>query len=527
MTAREAVLDVGRMRVSAAGVDEFYWPLARDEMLAFRDGYLMHLCASLRSAPTSDRWRQVITLLLPHLLGEVMSLFRAHAVTRRVRADGRSLVLAGRSALTEAVWSNREIPDGRLADDLRCGFAPPSRWRRVARASRELVSRRLIPWRSLRPSIDGIVTVALGPTIERHAETVDKPVTFVRIEEWFPPLTTRDTGTLDRRLPDVWQGHLSAALDVGFAAANEASADGLQDHIGNWVLKAGLELDRQLTRLETQPHLLPAELWRGTGGNIWGRILSAACRSSGGRVTGHDHALGIALFRTAHDAVVEHIACDRFMMWSDKQVLYGRRNLDARFIVDGAPELEALPSSRAEPLVDFTPRLGTTPRRVLYVGTLYADDRMTFTPLHPAPMMVDWEARLITALRRMGYEVAIKPHPESAFATPAGFTEMGADIIHGPAEDHFADYDILLFSEGLSTPFFNAIRTQHPMVVADVGLHEWQPEALEQLRRRCGFVRGEISAENRIMMDWDRLEDALRVAPSLCDQSFARELTGC
>lgn len=522
-----AILDVQQMRLSTAGVDGFYWPITREELLAFRDGFLENLCDALRQVPLSDRWGQAIALLLPHLLGEAMSLYRGHALSRRARADQRALILASASVLTNAIWLGRKIPEGILAKQLQQGFPRPAAWRQFARASRELATIRAIPWRSLARGTDGIVTIALGPAIERHARETDERISFIRIEEWFPPLTSGDASSLDPQLPGAWRDLVEAALAFGFTAANEAVPESVRHHIVDWVTSCAYSIDCHLTRLAAQPHLLPAELWRGTGGNIWGRILSAACRQSGGRVTGHDHALGVSLFQTTHDSVVEHIACDRFMMWSEKQVELGRRNLDSRFRVGQAPKLEALPGKVAMPATDPGNYSSGSGRRLLYVGTIYTDDRLTFTPLHPAPVMVDWEMRLIGELLSSGYQVDIKPHPESVFSPPSEITRCGAKVVEGRAEDHFSNYDILLFSECVSTPFFNAIQTRQPMVIADAGLHKWQPEASELLSRRCGFTGGQFGEDNRIAMDWDELRAQIDLAPHRHDQTFVREMLGC
>lgn len=522
-----AVLDVQQMRLSTVGVDGFYWPIAREEILAFRDGFLENFCDALRQTPPSDHWGRAIALLLPHLLGEAMNLYRAHALVRRARADQRALILAGASVLTNAIWLGKKIPEGILAKQLQQGFPRPAAWRQFARVSRELAAFRAIPRRSLARGTDGIVTIALGPAIERHARETDERVSFTRLEEWFPPLTADDVSGLDAKLPGAWRDRVEAALAFGFTAANEVLPESMRHHIVDWATSCAHSIDRHLTRLAAQPHVLPAELWRGTGGNIWGRILSAACRQTGGRVTGHDHALGVSLFQTTHDSVVEHIACDRFMMWSKKQVELGRRNLDSRFQVGQAPKLEALPGKAAMSTTDVGGYSSGLGRRLLYVGTIYTDDRLTFTPLHPAPVMVDWEMRLIGELLSSGYQVDIKPHPESVFSPPPEITRCGAKVVEGRAEDHFSNYDILLFSECVSTPFFNAIQTRQPMVIADTGLHKWQPEALEMLSRRCGFTSAYFGSDNRIAMDWNGLSAQIELARHRHDQTFVREMLGC
>jgi hypothetical protein len=53
------------------------------------------------------------------------------------------------------------------------------------------------------------------------------------------------------------------------------------------------------------------------------------------------------------------------------------------------------------------------------------------TPLIPDVVLVDWEARLVARLLAWGYEVMVKPHPESRVQSGRALSALGAQLIDG------------------------------------------------------------------------------------------------
>lgn len=518
-----APLDVARMDIGPEGVADFVWPVAREEVSAVRDAFLADIVPFLRGEAGKNRQADVIAVLLGTLLGEVLSIFRAQAAVRRLAGDGYAAEFPPQDRLYAALAAGAVPRLSGIAAMLTRGIARPPAWRRYGRILRRTLAPNLFAAPPARPDLSAsIVTVAVGDMIQQHAAAIDEPVYFQRFEEWFAPLGAQDKPAFGG-VPRA--AFLDSTMDIvgrAFAAGHEPLLDHSARYLREWMLQVGGLTDRYLARLFAMPLQIPKRLWRGTGGNLFARLLSYACREMGGHVTGHDHAHGQGPWRTYSDTAVEIPGCDRFLVWTELQRTAALRNLRADLLVEATPPEIAVVPGVFRPAIPHAPApKSARPRSVMYVGTLYEDDFVAFTPLDPACVLVDFEARLIAKLKGWGFEVLVKPHPESPIAAPAAYAErLGATIVTDRFEDCYQGADIILFGQPNATAFFNVLATSKPIVVADTGLRDWHPEARALLDQRCGVVIGRRSADNRIEMNWDALHSAIERAPGLMDDGF-------
>ena len=516
-----AVLDISRMKVTAGGVKDFVWPVAREEVFAVRDAFLARIVPFLRHHETASR-QTALVALLSALLGEVLSLYRAQAVVRRL---GDAAEFSPASRLYPALAAGR-VPDfSGVVRLLERGAPPPPAWRRAGRILRPRFAPNILAAPPARPNLaTDVVTIAVGHMINQHAAALDEPVYFRRFEAWFAPLRSGD-GTAHGGPPrPALLDELIDIVRAAFAAGGEAVPDPVVRYLRDWTTRAAGVADRYLARMLARPRTVPRRLWRATGGHPFGQILSRACRELGGQVTGHDHSHGQGAWQSHSDSVVELPGCDRFVVWTEMQRAMALRNLRPDLMVDASPPVfDVVPGTFRSPVAVSPPssRPDGAPRRVMVVGTLYGDDFVSFTPLDPIPVLVDFEARLIGRLSDWGYEVLFKPHPESSFAPPAAYADqLGARIMGGRFEDCYREADVILFGQPNCTSFFNVLATSMPIVIADTGLHRWHPEALGLLEGRVGITIGERETDNRIGMDWDAVRESIRRAPSLGDDRF-------
>jgi hypothetical protein len=191
---------------------------------------------------------------------------------------------------------------------------------------------------------------------------------------------------------------------------------------------------------------------------------------------------------------------------------------------DGPPEFVAIPSTEASEMLPHpraTPGVVKSRPVAMYVGTIYAQDFVPFTPLLPGPTLVDWECRLINRLVAWGWDVVFKPHPENVFMPPIEI--YGDDHVRletGRFEQVFRQADVLLFAQQNSSSFFHALFTDMPIVLPTPPLNPWRPEIHPLVERRCAMVESRFGADNRIETDWDSLRTALEVAPNLRDPAL-------
>ena len=507
------------------GLRNYFWPLDRKEVIAVRDHFLKGGTAYLRAQMGHERAAEVFALnLFAAFLVEVLSVYRAKAAVRRLSSHGRMIDAAPRSRLISA-FQRGQTPESSRSIDLLRGLNPQPWWHRSLRVLKDRIPRDGIATRAM-SAIDPhstIVTIASGEMIRQHASGIEEPVRFVRFIEWFGKLNQQDRPGFGGPAPVGLVEALLELSEAAFTAGNEKMDRPAAQYLRDWIEAAVTLADCHLTRLMAQPRLVPRRLWRGTGGHLYGRILSHACCELGGEVTGHDHAQGQGFSASAKDTIVEYPGCDRFMVWTETQRQMSLRNLRLDLLLqEKVPDICVVPGQFRPKLPTSLARTGLkTVRTIMYVGMLYSGETVHVTPLIPDVVLIDWEARLIGKLIDWGYEVLIKPHPELQMPMPRDYFEaLGARILDDYFEDVYDQADLIILSQVNSTAFFGIIGTDYPVVIADTGMHKWQAEALEMLSGRCAMVVCKSGPDNRLQMDWDQLKLAIETAPKLNDRSF-------
>jgi hypothetical protein len=318
------------------------------------------------------------------------------------------------------------------------------------------------------------------------------------------------------------------SVTAAFGAGNEPLLDGSRDHLRRRFEQTAKLADRFVGRVLSRRGQIPRRLWRGTGGHVMSRLLSLACQQEGGEVTGHDHAHGQGLWSSLSDTIIELPFCDRFMVWSERQRELALRNFRPEYCLLSKPSIETMPMPQdvaADTQAVTVERSSTRrdpnqPISLMYVGTLYTDDFVGFSPLHPAPVLLDWEVRLFDGLKRRGYRVTVKPHPENTYDMSHIFRGMGLEVATGRFEDVCRQADVLLFAQSNSSSFFHALSTNMPIVLPNLDLNPWQPEVLEAIKARCTFGKTFSDHNNRLQTDWQNLAAAIARAPSLTGNRF-------
>ena len=516
---QEAIYDINRLRIGPDGVEDFLWPFSRGEITAVRDTFLETAHPYLQQEGRNDRQAHLVGAVAGSFLGEMLACFQSQALIRRSRALGREPVFSPHARLSHSLLAERLPKDRPTVNMLRRGLAPDTLWRKSGRFAKSMLrgeGLRKPPLAMLNVKHD-IITVADGEMIRQHATAVGR-VDYVPLQEWFAPLSPEDKDTLDDSRRTRIIGTMIDAVDLAFKAADEPMNNLTARHLRGWLEETVELAGRYVSRILSMPQRVPLNLWRGTGGLVWSRLLALVNRELGGTVTGHDHAHGTAIWKTFGDSVIELPFCDRFMVWTATQQALARRNLVPEVILpDAPPDISVVPG-RFKPKIcgARTRGYGTKKgRTVMYAGTLYVDDFVAFSPLRPAPVLVDWEARLIAHLKSWGYEVILKPHPESRNAAPKALLDLGATLFEERFEEVYHHADIALLGQQESTVFFGVIGTRMPIVLPVPSLEPWQDDMRGLAEKRCYFADTEVGDDGRLATDWEHLRRGLNASKEL------------
>ena len=515
----EAIYDINRLRIGPDGVEDFLWPVGRGEITAVRDAFLESAHPYLQRVGRNDRQAWLIGAVAGSFLGEMLACFQSQALIRRSRALGREPVFSPHARLSRTLLAERLPKDRPTVTMLRRGLVPDALWRKSGRFAKSMLRGDVLrkpPLAMLNVKHD-IITVADGEMIRQHAAAVGR-VNYVPLQEWFAPLSSADKDKLDESRRTSVIDTMIDTVEMAFKAADEPMNDLTARHLRGWLEETVELAGRYVSRILSQPQRVPRNLWRGTGGLVWSRLLAVANRELGGTVTGHDHAHGVGIWKTFGDSAIELPFCDRFMVWTATQQALARRNLRLDVILPGPPpEICVVPGRFKQKIARAESRVcGTkTGRTVMYTGTLYVDDAVAFSPLRPAPVLVDWEARLIAHLKSWGYEVILKPHPESRNTAPKALLDLGATLFEERFEEVYHHADTVLLGQQESTVFFGVIGTRMPIVLPVPSLEPWQDDMRVLAEKRCYFADTEVGGDGRLATDWEHLRRGLNTSKEL------------
>ena len=516
---REAIYDINRLQIGPDGVEDFLWPVSRGEIIAVRNAFMETAHPYLRQEGRNNHRAQLVGVLTASFLVEMLTCFQAQTLIRRSKALGREPVFSPHAELSCSLLAGRLPTDRPTINILRRGIAPDTLWRKSGRFAKSMLrgnGLRKPPLAMLNVKHD-IITVADGEMIRQHAAAVGR-ANYVPLQEWFAPLSPEDKDKLDESRRTRIIRTMIDAVDLAFKAADEPMNDLTARHLRRWLEETVELAGRYVSRILSMPQRVPLNLWRGTGGLVWSRLLALANRELGGTVTGHDHAHGTAIWKSFGNSAIELPFCDRFMVWTATQQALTRRNLRPEVILpDAPPDISVVPG-RFKPKIRRakTRGYGTKKgRTVMYTGTLYVDDFVHFSPLRPAPVLVDWEARLIAHLKSWGYEVILKPHPESINPAPKALLGLGATLFEDRFEEIYHRADIAMLGQQEGTVFFGVIGTRMPIVLPVPSLEPWQDDMRGLAEKRCYFADTKIGEDGRLTTDWEHLRRGLDTAKEL------------
>ena len=510
------------LTIEKSGVASFSYPVLPRQttqvLLSFVDAFHEHLRESPAEPGTVS---EALWMMFPVLCLDVIQAFHGGALLRRCAAAG----YRPRGTFLDALAEGR-VPDP--SRRLSIGLHRPPHipvWRRLARRARSLAPRRgefdyLSPFKSLttgRPLLFHVSTLVANYAKEQG----DQPLLSYP-EDWLMP-GFRIFGAS----PD-----LSSMIDPMVRRAFAAGGEEPSAALSAWLLRSAALCcvwgSSQLAHLRKRRNL-PQRFWAGTLGNPVYRVMSTVVRERGGEVTGFDHGMSTGLWDTPIQTLLEFDFVDRFVTftkamadglcanWQPNQSIHGQLP-ELVFLRTGGRIHESAPCHRTQGRF----------RKIIYVPTMYSGDAVHLIPFFSDIQMVDWQARLLSFLRDQGFEVSIKPHPESVYAVPAELAELvDGRVLGGRFEDLDLADAILLFDYPQTTAFVRAVRSANPIVVIDFDRLGLRPEARPLFEARCALVKGTAGADGRLDIDWPALINGVDVALRRMDSALAERYFRC
>jgi hypothetical protein len=281
--------------------------------------------------------------------------------------------------------------------------------------------------------------------------------------------------------------------------------------------------------LQSRNHLRnwPACRLLATGiGNIHHRILAVAWRQHGGRVVNFTHGNSYCLaYKPGSITTGSHAVVDEYVASSK-----GEAELLNDAVRDFGNGLPTFRSVRVGPVNVYRPiresfhnmKIPSTVRRVMLVGYPMSYHYHLYHPEQNALPHLHLELRLVAALKKHGFEVVYKAHPDT-YREVRGLFEGRVDaIIPEPFEKVCRDglADCALFGTPSTTTFGYVLLSNMPVTVLDIDGTIWHPNVKPMARRRCSFVAAKADEQGRIEFHEEELIDAVRRSPCHLDMEI-------
>jgi hypothetical protein len=501
---------------------DMLWPVSLNEIGLVRDRCTKLLVELCRARAGDGDTANLLNAFSPYIIVDVTSVFQAVALALRGSRELRKKVGAMPGRLWPAAIAGCTPLPPDILQTLRAGWASPGLLRDVAHTARSWLRRDVPRYQMpvLTDFADDIVCFTRAGLMLDHLRKVDQKSVYMDPHVWFPPLT----GTEPLQAAPDW---LAPAIDSmvrqAFAAAGMALPHWLEGYFPQWIGAAVAACQYRLDSLRKRSSLLPKQLWTGSAGKAWARLLRMAVMEAGGTVTGHDHGGGSGHCMEPYKALRDWEFCSEFVFYSEKQKDSFVSSFRADFYVPQAlPKMSVCKSTESASVTRRSERQARI-RRVLYASGLSDGEHLHLAPLMTTDVMIDWQARLISALCDGGWDVHWKPHPDAVRPSEQMIGHAGFKTLQGKFENALEAVDAILIDTCRTSAFPLAIASGLPIVLVNFPMYELRDYARSLLELRGVVVDGWFDGGNRAQIDFAHLHDAIRRSNDLDSPAFQNE----
>lgn len=508
---------------------EFFYPITKNEIESVRDHFILNYYTFLQSEAKQNECARVIPIIVD-FLGQVLRCYYVQALVGRSHDADLKPLFCDKSKFANRFLQNELTVDLSGVDALRRGLRKQSFIRKNASILKSKISNRIIKnaTKSYIKRNQPIVTIASGELINKQASSSDG-VVYVGLENWFSNINDHENKFVGKISDTVFDGIINI-VNQTFVSHGQLLEEKTRIFLEQCLIESFKQVDRYIGSILTDHHYIPKQLWRGTGGLIWSRILSFCTQEIGGAVIGHDHSHGQGAWVSNSDQIIEYPYCDKFYVWTENQKSRCIRNISDELKFDyNIPDIcvsskvQEAHNSENTPLRKRNVKINKT--RIMYVSSIYVLDRVLYSPLYPGVSMIDWEIRFFQEAIRQNLEVIYKPHPGNHNLNEKTILEeIGIKVLYDKFEDLFDEFDVAIFSQINSSSFFNCLKTSKPIILATPPLNCWHFELQPLVQARCVSLDTEIDAESRLQTDWTKLNQKIQEAKLLSDSRLLNQL---
>lgn len=520
-------IDILNLEVDQQGIKNYFFPFSPNDLLDAENFLYSHFSKIAKYQKQEKMHeKEIFSIIMILLIEEVMTSFRCLKFLDGFQKCNHQLLIPDRYKNLKHFMENK-TPD--IQQNIAQLHRGPDRAKFYTAPI--LKAREFFKWNKLsidllnpKKTHDLILSVHNIPLIETHAKQSPAIVKYSLMAEWY-----NETPVFTKRISPQWTEIIEAVLEVVIQLFHKHQIQ-LPQTIQSYLKKLMDELyiivNSWTESILKNASKFPDTLWTGTGAKIWTRMLRHAVRHAGNTVEGHDHGhcIGISLIPNRIPPsfhIAEFDSCDTFWTVNDSYAKQTENNLQHQYVSqDQLPQIRSLQLDLIHKSGKQNPSLfNRNITKWMLPTSVYTEDMTLFNFPGDGYIMIDFHARILSNLSKLGYHTIHKPHPPEICINPDPNLFGNAyqtKTLTCPLQQSLQECDGIVFDYIQTTILPNILASQKPIVFFDLGFINWLPEFKALFLERCVIMDAWFDEENRAQIHWDQLDNALNQAVELC-----------
>jgi len=519
-------LDISQVKFNKDGVIDFYWPLDNKLSVEVMDSFTETLIPYITENEGKYPELLAVRLLFKWFVCEVLRLLEATVVAAECRKDAIAPIIPKHYKKLDAIYNS---------NNLECVFflnqsSGPPYGRNIPRIFKRYGKEFL--WNGLQgglfrkygSNLNDVLAIGPSNLALRHAKGANKLLRYSGFDEWFGSVSKnlifKETEDL------VGLQNVLSIVKKSFSGAGYELSPEFARYVSRWVNQANNFVNYHLHKDNDLLNKISGEVWFGCGGSsIWHVMMVEKLRRKGIKVVTHDHGSGNSHHEQTPVHWVEFMHTDHFVTFNRVNEII-KNSQFRRELIFGQPDplIQCLDSALGIKSLDTAHKTIKTSKKIkkiIYVGTAFHGEGARLRPIFHDMTYFDWQIKLLSHLEKINMDVIYKPHPEGATRVPNGFAEsFGFRTLSKPLEEINEDVDAYIIDFIFSSTTPAILKTEKPVFFINLGFPELLPEAIDLIKKRCYYIEGKHSANSRLSIDFNELDQFIENDIHIFDTSF-------